>query len=92
MPAGLAVAFVDLEGECVDYCSAVDPFDAKVAAAQLLVKDGFSTDGLTKHVRLVVRLERAVERRLRDGDGAALEANTATGAETNPAGVRLSIS
>lgn len=33
----LAVAFVDSEGECVDYCSALDPFEAKVAGAQLLV-------------------------------------------------------
>jgi len=33
----LAVAFVDSEGECVDYCSALDPFEAKVAGAQLIV-------------------------------------------------------
>ena len=33
----LAVAFVDQEGECVDYCSALDPFDAKIAGAQMLV-------------------------------------------------------
>lgn len=33
----LAVAFVDGEGECVDYCSALDPYEAKVAGAQLLV-------------------------------------------------------
>ncbi|MCB9591805.1 MAG: hypothetical protein H6719_03640 [Sandaracinaceae bacterium] len=33
----LAVAFVDGEGECVDYCSALDPYQAKVAGAQLLV-------------------------------------------------------
>lgn len=33
----LAVAFVDGEGECVDYCSALDPHEAKVAGAQLLV-------------------------------------------------------
>ena len=32
----LAVAFVDGAGECVDYCSALDPFDTKVVAAQLL--------------------------------------------------------
>jgi hypothetical protein len=30
----LGVAFVDHEGECVDYCSAIDPFDTKVAGAQ----------------------------------------------------------
>jgi predicted regulator of Ras-like GTPase activity (Roadblock/LC7/MglB family) len=33
----LAVSFVDGEGECVDYCSALPPFDAKVAGAHLLV-------------------------------------------------------
>lgn len=33
----LAVAFVDGEGECVDYCSALDPYEAKVAGAQLMV-------------------------------------------------------
>lgn len=33
----LAVAFVDSEGECVDYCSALDPYEAKVAGAQLTI-------------------------------------------------------
>ncbi len=33
----LAVSFVDGNGECVDYCSALDPFEAKVAGAQLIV-------------------------------------------------------
>lgn len=33
----LAVAFVDLEGECVDYCSSIPPFDAKVAGAHLRI-------------------------------------------------------
>ncbi|MDH5674523.1 MAG: hypothetical protein OEZ06_20520 [Myxococcales bacterium] len=36
-PAVLAVAFVDLEGECVDYASALDPFEAKVAGAHVHV-------------------------------------------------------
>lgn len=36
-PGVLAVAFVDAEGECVDYCSRVPPFDAKVAGAHLTV-------------------------------------------------------
>ena len=34
-PAVLGAAFVDFDGECVDYCSAVDPFDTKVAGAQM---------------------------------------------------------
>lgn len=32
-----AVTFVDWDGECVDYCSSIPPFDAKIAGAQLLV-------------------------------------------------------
>lgn len=34
-PEVRAVTFVDQEGECVDYCSALDPFDAKVAGAHM---------------------------------------------------------
>jgi predicted regulator of Ras-like GTPase activity (Roadblock/LC7/MglB family) len=34
-PEVLGVAFVDSEGECVDYCSAIDPYDTKVAGAHL---------------------------------------------------------
>lgn len=34
-PDLLGVAFVDSEGECIDYCSAIDPFDTKVAGAHL---------------------------------------------------------
>jgi hypothetical protein len=36
-PALLAVAFVDPEGECIDYVSSLDPFEAKVCAAHALV-------------------------------------------------------
>ncbi len=36
-PAVLAAVFVDQEGECVDYCSSLDPFDAKVAGAHLQI-------------------------------------------------------
>ena len=34
-PQALSVAFADVEGECVDYVSALPPFDAKIAGAQL---------------------------------------------------------
>ena len=34
-PEVLGVAFVDAEGECIDYCSAMDPFDTKVAGAHM---------------------------------------------------------
>lgn len=36
-PALLAVAFVDPEGECIDYVSSLDPFEAKVCAAHAVV-------------------------------------------------------
>jgi hypothetical protein len=36
-PAALAFAFVDREGECIDYVSAIDPFEAKVCAAHAFV-------------------------------------------------------
>ncbi len=37
VPEALLAVFVDEEGECVDYCSALPPFDAKIAGAQLHV-------------------------------------------------------
>jgi hypothetical protein len=39
LPFALAAVFVDLEGECIDYVSSLDPFEAKVggAHAQMLV-------------------------------------------------------
>jgi hypothetical protein len=36
-PHLLAAVYVDPEGECVDYCTLLDPFDAKVSAAQMMV-------------------------------------------------------
>jgi predicted regulator of Ras-like GTPase activity (Roadblock/LC7/MglB family) len=36
-PRYLAGIFVDREGECVDYCSSLDAYDAKVAGAHLQV-------------------------------------------------------
>lgn len=36
-PTALAAAFVDAEGECIDYVSSIDPFEAKVSAAHALV-------------------------------------------------------
>lgn len=37
IPHALAVAFVDVEGECIDYVSSIDPFEAKVCGAHALV-------------------------------------------------------
>jgi predicted regulator of Ras-like GTPase activity (Roadblock/LC7/MglB family) len=35
IPSLLAAAFVDVEGECIDYISRLDPYEAKVTAAHL---------------------------------------------------------
>jgi hypothetical protein len=35
VPSLLAAVFVDAEGECIDYVSAIEPYEAKVAAAHL---------------------------------------------------------
>lgn len=35
-PEVVAVVFVDADGECIDYCTSIDPFDAKVAGATWL--------------------------------------------------------
>jgi len=35
VPALLSVVFVDVEGECIDYVAAIDPYDAKVCAAHM---------------------------------------------------------
>lgn len=36
-PSVLAAAFADMMGECIDYVSSLDPFDAKVSAAHALI-------------------------------------------------------
>lgn len=48
-PDILALSFVDEEGECVDYCSVLDPFDAKIAGAQGRVLLGTVRQGLPRH-------------------------------------------
>jgi hypothetical protein len=35
VPSVIAVVFVDLEGECIDYVAAIQPYDAKVVAAHM---------------------------------------------------------
>jgi hypothetical protein len=35
VPALLAAVFVDVEGECIDYVAAIDPYEAKVCAAHM---------------------------------------------------------
>jgi predicted regulator of Ras-like GTPase activity (Roadblock/LC7/MglB family) len=37
VPAIVAAVFVDTEGECIDYVSAIDPYEAKVNAAHMLM-------------------------------------------------------
>jgi len=36
-PAIVAVVFVDSDGECVDYCGSIEPYEAKVVGAQMQV-------------------------------------------------------
>jgi len=36
-PSVLSVTFIDGEGEAIDYCASLDPFEAKVMGAQLVV-------------------------------------------------------
>jgi predicted regulator of Ras-like GTPase activity (Roadblock/LC7/MglB family) len=49
----VSVSFVDHEGECVDYCSRVPPFDAKIAGAQMQVV----VNGLTEPLRRMAQGE-----------------------------------
>lgn len=37
IPSVLAAVFVDVQGECIDYASELDPYDAKVNAAHMLM-------------------------------------------------------
>lgn len=37
LPSALCAVFVDTEGECIDYASSIDPFEAKVSGAHALV-------------------------------------------------------
>jgi predicted regulator of Ras-like GTPase activity (Roadblock/LC7/MglB family) len=37
LPNALCAVFVDTEGECIDYASSIDPFEAKVSGAHALV-------------------------------------------------------
>lgn len=37
IPQVIAAVFVDVEGECIDYVSEIDPYDAKVNAAHMLM-------------------------------------------------------
>jgi predicted regulator of Ras-like GTPase activity (Roadblock/LC7/MglB family) len=48
VPEALLAVFVDDEGECVDYCSSLPPFDAKIAGAQLHVMVHEVAQAITK--------------------------------------------
>jgi hypothetical protein len=37
LPRALCAVFVDTEGECIDYASSIDPFEAKVSGAHALI-------------------------------------------------------
>ena len=58
-PAVLAAVFVDMEGECIDYVSSLDPFEAKVNAAHALVlmealRDARAKLGLKEPIALAI--------------------------------------
>lgn len=40
VPSVLAAIFVDREGECIDYCSSLAPYEAKVIAAHMIIVIG----------------------------------------------------
>jgi hypothetical protein len=68
-----AVAFVDSQGECVDYCSSVSPFDAKVAGATMLIlleqvagHSHQAGSGVPKLLHLVTERSEFVARRITD--------------------------
>ena len=95
-PSVLALAFVDHEGECIDYVSSLDPFEAKVCAAHALVLvDGLRAareqarprrSGAAVDRRQQARAVGAArERRLLAGRGA----RAGCGPHTDPRGARL---
>lgn len=73
VPGVLAVVFVDSEGECVDYCSTLPPFEAKVAGAHMSVVvaelrvDGGSAQGEPAFLHIHASERDLVARRIDDG-------------------------
>jgi len=68
-----AAVFVDGEGECVDYCSSIDVFDAKVAAAHMVVVVAEMVDrivrvgfGQSRELQLIGDARDIVVRRVND--------------------------
>lgn len=89
-PEVLAVAFIDSEGECVDYCSSLDPFDAKVTAAHLRVvmadvERRFAALGAGEASHLVLEADRRDLLVRRVSEEYALVAVTEPGGATRPA-------
>lgn len=59
VPALLAAVFVDVDGECIDYVSSLEPYEAKVNAAHLsllvdLLRQGSQRLGLREPIALEV--------------------------------------
>jgi hypothetical protein len=64
LPAMLAIAFVDKEGECIDYVSAIDPYDIKVSAAHaFILVDGLVVRAEKLGLSFPFALELAAEQR-----------------------------
>lgn len=86
LPSLLAATFVDTEGECIDYISRIDPFEAKVSAAHmhmLLREVGASFTKLEAGPTFSIEIE-ASQREIwaqRVGEGYVVVAMFAAGSE-----------
>lgn len=80
VPGALAASFFDCQGESIDYCSAVDPFEAKIIGATLrvLLEDLHRpATGRVRAMTLVFSGRTYVVRNVSEGYDIALAAKTA---------------
>lgn len=80
VPGAIAASFFDCDGESIDYCSAVEPFEAKIIGATLrvLLEDLHRpATGRVRSMTLVLSDRTYVVRRVAEGYDIALAARTA---------------
>jgi predicted regulator of Ras-like GTPase activity (Roadblock/LC7/MglB family) len=72
-PSVLVAAFVDAEGECIDYYTSLDPFEAKVVAAQTVAAIGplvgprkQSVFGISHTIEITTETRQLLVRRIDD--------------------------
>ncbi len=90
----LSVVFIDSEGEAIDYCSSIDPFEAKVIGAQMMVTARSILDSLVKaaHGRMyemTVIAEQQVLIVRRVSNDLALVISTRVGEDEHPVAVAV---